>query len=584
VIPLLIELSIKNFAIIENLTVPFEKGLTVLTGETGAGKSIIIDAISLLVGGRGSTEFVRHGANRSEIQGLFLIENPTHDIFDKALQLGIEISEDQMVVLQRDITSQGKSICRVNGKLVTLGILRELGESLVDIHGQHEHQHLMQGERHLSLLDQFIGEEVNEALIEYKNIFRTYTELSSRVKQFSENEQKLAQRLDLLQYQLKEIEKSKLKPNEDVQLSDERLKLANGEKLYKTIHDCYHALYGDGKGLDWIMDAMNNVEEASTIDKELIPLKETISNCYYLLEEATFSLRDYYESIEFDPNRLNLIEARLNEISQLKRKYGENVTDILEYSAKVEDEIDHLLNREEKIQELEQQLENVCYDLFLEAKNVTQIRSKAAKELVEKIHQQLKDLYMEKTKFQIDISERVASMKDPIVDGNHVHFQEDGIDKVEFLLSTNPGEPLKPLAKIASGGEISRIMLALKSIFSSHHGVTSLIFDEVDTGVSGRVAQAIAEKIFRISTNSQVLCITHLPQVAAMASNHLYISKEQLENKTATKVTTLSKEEQVEELARMLSGAETTNLTRENAKELLAQAENKKAVFVKLTN
>ncbi|RXI99524.1 DNA repair protein RecN [Anaerobacillus alkaliphilus] len=581
---MLVELSIRNFAIIENLTVPFEKGLTVLTGETGAGKSIIIDAISLLIGGRGSAEFVRHGANRSEIQGLFHIDNLSHEIYYKAEQLGIEISEDQMIVLQRDITSQGKSICRVNGKLVTLGILRELGENLVDIHGQHEHQHLMQAERHLSLLDQFAGDKITSSLLEYKQLFKSFTQLSARVKQFSENEQKLAQRLDLLQYQLNEIEKAKLKPEEDIHLSEERFKLANSEKLYKTIHDSYHALYGDGKGLDWILFAMNNVEDAANLDKELKGLKETISNCYYLLEEATFSLRDYYEGIEFHPERLNMVEARLNEITQLKRKYGADVTNILEYSAKIEEEIDTLLNREEKIQELETQRDSVCEDLFVEASNLTELRQAVANELVEKIHQQLKDLFMEKTKFQVEISERSSSVRDPLINGKHVHFHEAGIDKVEFLLSTNPGEPIKPLAKIASGGEISRIMLALKSIFSIHRGITSLIFDEVDTGVSGRVAQAIAEKIYNISKNSQVLCITHLPQVAAMASSHLYISKEQLENKTVTKVTTLSKENQVEEIARMLSGAETTPLTRESAKELLSQANKIKDVYVKLTN
>ncbi len=581
---MLVELSIKNFAIIENLTVPFEKGLTVLTGETGAGKSIIIDAISLLVGGRGSAEFVRHGANRSEIQGLFYIDNVSHDIYSKAVQFGIEISEDQMVILQRDITSQGKSICRVNGKLVTLGILKELGETLVDIHGQHEHQHLMQVERHLSLLDQYAEDKIHNALIEYKQLYKTFIQLSSRVKQFSENEQKLAQRLDLLQYQLKEIEKAKLKPEEDLLLTEERLKLANSEKLYKMVSDGYYALYGDGKALDWLLLAMNNIDDAALIDKDLKALKETISNCYYLLEEATFSLRDYFEGIEFQPERLNLLEARLNEITQLKRKYGDNVTNILEYSAKVEEEIDNLINREEKIQELLTQLENVCDDLYIEANNLTELRQIAANQLVDGIHQQLKDLYMEKTKFHVQISERQATVKDPFVNGKHVHFQEEGIDKIEFLLSTNPGEPLKPLAKIASGGEISRIMLALKSIFSSHRGVTSLIFDEVDTGVSGRVAQSIAEKIYNISTKSQVLCITHLPQVAAMATSHLYISKEQLENKTVTKVTTLSKDEQVEEIARMLSGAETTPLTRESAKELLSSAEKIKDVFVKLTN
>ncbi|OIJ16885.1 DNA repair protein RecN [Anaerobacillus alkalilacustris] len=576
---MLIELSIKNFAIIEDLTIPFEKGLTVLTGETGAGKSIIIDAISLLVGGRGSSEFVRHGAKRSEIQGLFFIEDQTHYIYSKAQQLGIEINEDQMVILQRDITAQGKTICRINGKLVTLAILREIGQTLVDIHGQHEHQHLMQVDRHLSLLDQFADEKINNAIIEYKKIYKTFVSLTNQVKQFSENEQQLAHRLDLLKYQLNEIEKANLTPGEDNTLYEERLKLSNGEKLYKTIFDSYHSLYGDGKGLDWVMLAMNNVEEAASIDKELTSLKETVDNCYYLLEEASYSLRDYYESIEFDPNRLNFIESRLNEILQLKRKYGESVSEILEYASKIEEEIDSLLHREEKIEKLEIQLESIIQDLFIEAKNLTLLRREAAIDLTEQISRQLKDLYMEKTKFNIQFTYRTATEKDPILDGKNIHFNEDGLDKIEFLLSTNPGEPLKPLAKIASGGEISRIMLALKSIFSNQHGVTSLIFDEVDTGVSGRVAQAIAEKIYNVSTKSQVLCITHLPQVAAMANTHLYISKEQSDDKTVTKVASLQEKEQIEEVARMLSGVKTTDLTRENAKELLSQAKKKKYIL-----
>ncbi len=575
---MLIELSIKNFAIIENLTIPFEKGLTVLTGETGAGKSIIIDAIGLLVGGRGSVEFVRHGSSRAEIQGLFFIEDHVHPIYKKAAQLGIEISDDQMVILQRDITAQGKSICRVNGKLVTLAILRELGETLVDIHGQHEHQHLMRSERHLSLLDQFAEDKINGSLQEYQHIYKLFVALKKQINQFSENEQKLAHRLDLLQYQLNEIEKAKLTPDEDSHLNEERTKLANGEKLYKTVHDSYHALYGDNKGLELIMQAMNNIEEAAFIDKDLAPLKETISNCYYLLEEAAYSLRDYYEAIEFEPNRLNLIESRLNEITQLKRKYGDTVTDILEYASKIEEEIENLQNREEKIKGLEKQLESVSEDLLIEARNLTEQRKVAAKQLTEKIHQQLKDLFMEKTKFLIEFKERQASQTDRFNADNNIRFHEEGIDKLEFLITTNPGEPFKPLAKIASGGEISRIMLALKTIFSTNQGVTSLIFDEVDTGVSGRVAQAIAEKIFKISTKSQVLCITHLPQVAAMATTHMYISKKQLNNKTVTNVTSLTKQEKTEEVARMISGVEITDLTISHAEQLLDQADKIKAI------
>lgn len=573
---MLSELSIKNFAIIDQLSVTFEKGLTVLTGETGAGKSIIIDAIGLLVGGRGSTDFVRHGEKKAEIEGLFFIEDKKHPVYKKASNIGVEIDEDGMVVLQRAINTQGKSICRINGKLVTLAILREIGGTIVDIHGQHEHQHLMQQDRHLSMLDQFAEETLKSTLIEYNNLYTSYKKIQRQVLQYTEDEQKLAQRLDLLQYQLKEIEKANLKPDEDQLLNEERVRLSNSERLYKTVYDSYHALYGEGKGLEWLMLAMNNIEEITAIDKSLGDISESISNCYYLLEESAFSLRDYYEGIEFDPNRLEFIEERLNEISQLKRKYGNDVTEILEYASKIEEEIELLQNKDENIHQMQQQLESVVLDLYVEANHLTKLRMEVAKGLTEKIQQQLKDLYMDKTKFEINITERVTTNKDPIIEGKRVSFVEDGIDKIEFLISTNPGEPVKPLAKIASGGEISRIMLALKSIFSIKHGVTSLIFDEVDTGVSGRVAQAIAEKIHAISSNSQVLCITHLPQVAAMADTHLYITKDQTEQKTSTNISTLTKADQVEEIARMIAGVEVTELTRQHAKELLNQAIDKK--------
>jgi DNA repair protein RecN (Recombination protein N) len=568
---LLAELSIKNFAIIESLSISFEKGLTVLTGETGAGKSIIIDAIHLLIGGRGSAEFVRYGEDKAEIEGLFLLENENHPCYDKCAEVGIDISEG-MVVLRREIFATGKSVCRVNGKLVTTAILRDIGSTLVDIHGQHEHQELMNPSRHLPLLDEYGGAEIAEALEEYRAVYEKYEQLRKKLKKLNENEQQMAHRLDLLTFQLDEIQKANLQPNEDEQLMEEKVKIMNFQKIYEALKHSYEALSGEQRGLDWIGLAMSHLDDVASIDPALKEAYETIANSYYLLEDITYKLRDELEQLEYDPARLDFIESRLSEINQLKRKYGSTIEDILQYAEKITEEIDTIQHRETHIHELQKELKSVTEDLLIEAKNVTNVRKKYAKMLINHIHQELKELYMEKTQFDIVFTKREGSLDAPLLDGVPVKFHEDGVDDAEFYISTNVGEPLKPLAKIASGGELSRIMLALKSIFSKHQGVTSIIFDEVDTGVSGRVAQAIAEKIYRISIDSQVLCISHLPQVAAMADTHLFIAKETDGNRTRTSVRALSDEEKVKEIGRMISGVEITELTKKHAKELLELA------------
>ncbi|WP_044747883.1 DNA repair protein RecN [Bacillus alveayuensis] len=568
---MLAELSIKNFAIIEALSISFEKGLTVLTGETGAGKSIIIDAIHLLVGGRGSAEFVRYGETKAEIEGLFLLEDETHPCYEKCAEFGIDIS-DGMVVLRREISVHGKSVCRVNGKLVTIAALREIGSTLVDIHGQHEHQELMDPEKHLPLLDQYGGEEIVAALEEYQAVYKKYEQLKKQLQRLNENEQQMAHRLDLLTFQLEEIQKAQLKPNEDEELMEEKVKIMNFQKIYEALKNSYEALFGEQRGLDWIGLAMSHLDDVTDIDSALKEAYEIISNSYYLMEEVAYKLRDQLEQLEYDPERLDFIESRLNEINHLKRKYGRTVDDILQYAEKIAEEIDTIKHRDSHIHKLQKELESVTEDLLIEAKNVTNVRKKYAKILIDSIHQELKDLYMEKTRFDIVFAKREGSIDDPLLDGIPVKFHRDGVDHIEFYISTNVGEPLKPLTKVASGGELSRIMLAMKSIFSKHQGVTSIIFDEVDTGVSGRVAQAIAEKIYRVSINSQVLCISHLPQVAAMADTHLFISKETVENRTKTSVKVLSEEEKIKEIGRMISGVEITDLTKEHAKELLELA------------
>lgn len=553
------------------MTISFEEGLTVLTGETGAGKSIIIDAIGLLIGGRGSVEFVRHGSKRAEIEGLFSLDEK-HEVYRLFQDLGIDIEEDQTVLLKREITKQGKSVCRINGKLVTLAVLRQIGQMIVDIHGQHEHQQLLQTDKHLTLLDRFAEDRIKKQKQEYTDLFKSFIKKRKSLQQLSENEQEVAQRLDLIKYQYEEIKNANLQPKEDEVLNEEKVRLANSEELFKNAHGAYESLYGDNKGLEWIMAAMNQIDEASEMDDRLHKVRETITNCYYLLEEATFSIRDYYESIEFDPDRLNEIELRLNELSQLKRKYGDTVNDVLEYASKIEEEVDTLTNRDERLQQWEEELVGLAKDLLVEGKYLTEIRKTEAQRLEEQIQIELFDLYMKNTTFNVHFHEKQFTIDDLLSLKKTLPITKHGVDDISFMVATNKGEPLKPLAKVASGGEISRMILALKKILATHEGVTSLIFDEVDTGVSGRVAQAIAEKIHHISTGSQVLCITHLPQVAAMADTHLFISKGEEGDRVTTSVKPLDENDQIEELSRMISGVEITELTKEHAKELIIQA------------
>lgn len=576
---MLTELSIRDFAIIDQITITFKEGLTVLTGETGAGKSIIIDAVQLLTGGRGSVEFVRHGSDKAEIQGLFSIEDDQHAIYQKGKEFGVDIDEDGMIVLQRTITASGKSICRVNGKLVTLAILREFGKTLIDIHSQHETQSLMDPERHIELLDLYARNEINPVKNDYGELYSKWDNLVKRFKQWSQNEQEMAQRLDLLEFQLNELQDADLSPNEEELLMEEREKLNNFEKIYQGVSDAYNALYGEQRGLDWLSLASNGLENAAEHDEALQKVREDFSNHYFLIEELSYDLRNHLDNLEFNPDRLNEVESRLMEINRLKKKYGADLYEVLEYASRIEEEIDQIKNRDTHLQKMEKEIAELAEDLLLEARQLSDIRKSAGTTLKQAIHEELKDLYLEKAVFDIKLEKRKGSLSDPVLEGTPIKLLQNGYDVVRFLISTNPGEPLKELHKIASGGELSRIMLALKNIFSTHQGVTSVIFDEVDTGVSGRVAQSIAEKIYGISTGSQVLCISHLPQVASMADTHLLIEKEVENERTSTSIRELVTKESVEEISRMMSGAELTETTKDHARELIQLAEKYKSAL-----
>ncbi|WP_274307301.1 DNA repair protein RecN [Solibacillus daqui] len=556
------ELSIRNFAIIDDLTVSFSEGLTVLTGETGAGKSIIIDAVHILAGGRGSTEFIRHGEKKAELGGHFEISSEKHPIYLKLEEHGIE-AEEGSIILRRDLNESGKSICRVNGKLVPLSVLREIGGSLIDIHGQHENQELMDEKFHIHLLDHFAYHDLKVIKANYDEAYETYRQLKREVAELSINEQRAAQRIDLYQFQIQELEQAALRVDEEESLSEERTRLMNFHKIFERANMAYESISGEGNGLDFIGNAMNALEDIVRLDSIFKESSEAVTSSFYALQDAAYQVKNALDDLEYDAERLNEVEQRLALYQNMKRKYGTTVEEILFYYEKIEEELSQLLNRDEAMQKNEQLLAQMEIDLNEFAEQLTTVRKQSALKLSEAIMNELRMLHMEKAQFIVNFEQ---------LD----HFDINGKDYVAFYISTNVGEPPKSLPKVASGGELSRMMLALKTIFSSSNGITSIIFDEVDTGVSGRVAQAIAEKIAAISVNSQVLCISHLPQVAAMADHQYYIKKQVEHDRTFTTITEMEQHERIEEISRMMSGAEITDLTLQHASELLQLANERK--------
>ena len=558
------ELSIQNFAIIPKLNISFQPGMTVLTGETGAGKSIIIDAVGLLTGGRGSQDFIREGADKAVLQGLIDVE-PGQPITQLLDELGIPL-EDNQLLIHRELHKSGRNVIRVNGSLVNATTLKEIGQHLVDIHGQNEHQELMQVERHLSLLDEYGKKTIGPVLEKYRAAYDTYRSLESAFHKRQADEQAWAQRLDMLSFQSKELADASLVEGEEEMLEAEYQELTNFQDVLAALSKAHEAFDGDwdNNGLETISTAMSAMEDIEELSPKYATLTEAVRGAYYELQEAASEILSVRDGLEFDEERLREVDDRLNLIRSLERKYGATITDVLAHQAKVDAELAEMGGGEQSAAELAEQVEVAEQKARTLAEKLHELRLKAAKQLATKIHEQLSDLYMEKAVFSAHITE----MKE---------LNATGLDAVEFYIQTNPGEGAKPLVKIASGGELSRMMLAMKTIFSREQGITSIIFDEVDTGVSGRVAQAIAEKIAVIGRYSQVLTITHLPQVAAVADNHYFIEKQVVGDRTETSIHTLSEDERVNEVARMLSGDELTDAAKENARDLIQRAVAKRS-------
>lgn len=556
------ELSIHNLAVIENVSVTFHPGFHVLTGETGAGKSIVIDALTLTAGGRGSADMIRHGCDRADIEAVFDLP-PQHPVWSTLQKLGIEASAEETLLIRRELLSHGKSSARINGQSVTLTMLKEVGEHLVNIHGQHEHQSLLRTDKHLEWLDLFAGEHIQEEKAAYRGLYQQYQTVSKERRELEEKSRQGMQMLDLYRFQLEEISAARLKLGEDELLADERRKLAHAEKLNDSITEAYDLLYGS-KGLAALSRALTRLQDIVKVDPATLqPLVEQLQSAYYSVEDSAFQLRDYKEGIEFNPQRLAQIEQRLDLLHGLKRKYGETIEDILHHQARIKAETEQLDNRDELLQQLAEQEQVLYKELQDKAEKLSAIRRSASRSLAQQIEQELAHLQMGRSVFEVKLG--------------RTDLSSIGADSAEFVLSTNPGEPPKPLAKIASGGEMSRVMLALKAIFAQIDEIPVLVFDEVDTGVSGRAAQAIAEKLSLLSRHCQVFAITHLPQVACMADHQYEISKRVTnQDRTHTSVAELMPEQRVEELARMLGGVEVTEKTRHHAQEMLSLAQQQK--------
>ncbi|EJD8500479.1 DNA repair protein RecN [Staphylococcus pseudintermedius] len=556
-------LSIKQFAIIDTLDIQFSDGLTVLSGETGAGKSIIIDAIGQLIGMRASSEFVRHGEKKAIIEGIFDIDDAT-DAIRQLETLGIDINEDFLIV-KREIFSSGKSICRINNQTVTLQDLRQVMQSLLDIHGQHETQSLLKQKYHVELLDRYADGEYIEELQQYAQSYEQHQEKIKELEALESADQALLQRLDLMKFQYDELKEAQLKEGEIEQLEIDIKRIQNSENLSLALNAAYVTLTDEHAITDRLYTLSSELQNVNQILPETFEkLKEEVDQFYYTLEDAKHQIYEEINQTEFDEQYLNELESRMNLLNNLKRKYGKDISDLMIYQEKIADEINKIENYEESTSKLREEIQQLSQQVQEDGEKLTKARRIVARQLRDRIVNEIQYLQMKDANLEISFKPYETP-------------QKDGLERIEFLISPNKGEPLKSLNKIASGGELSRIMLALKSIFVRAHGQTAILFDEVDSGVSGQAAQKMAEKMKDIASVIQVICISHLPQVASMSDHHLYISKHEKDDRTTTTtVRELTGDARIDEIARMISGATVTELTRQNAKEMIEQNQKHK--------
>ncbi|NEU03590.1 DNA repair protein RecN [Clostridium senegalense] len=556
---MLLQLNIKNFALIEELSIDFENGFNVLSGETGAGKSILIDAINFVLGGKFNKNLIRVGEEKTVVEAIFTIDN---EKIKSTLNM-LEVDYDDVIVLTRESFNTGKTIAKANGKTLILSKIKLISESILDIHGQHENQNLLDNSNHIIYVDAFGSENITILLDEYRKLYERLSLIESKIKELKGNNNDREKNMDFIKFQIDEISNINPKIGEDKELEESFSMLSNAEKIEKSLLLSYSMLRNSGEEGYSTVDGLSYViRELKTIENNKSEIKKIVSaleSCYYIIEENIDDIRTIKDNIYYDEKELEFVNGRMYQLSIAKKKYGETIEEILNYKKNLEIRYDEFLNFGEIIKKLEKEKTELEKKMGEKAVEIHNIRVLIGEELEKKVKNELDYIGLNKSTFKINIelTENIYS---------------NGMDKVQFNISTNPGQPLQPLEEIVSGGELSRIMLALKTVFVDKDEIPTVIFDEIDTGISGRIAQRVGEKMYLISKNHQVLCVTHLPQIASMADYNYLIAKESTNDKTFTKVRKMDKNEKKYEIARMIGGSEVTKLTLDNSEEMIEMA------------
>ena len=562
---MLVELTIKNIALIESLHIEFAQGFNVLTGETGAGKSIVVDSINLALGGRADREMIRTGAERGMVQALFDVSgNPRAQAVLQ--ELDIE-SDDGLIAIRRELSRSGRNICRVCDVVVPLATLKQLTATLMDIHGQHEHQALMNPAKHLDFLDAFGGEAHAAARDKVAALYSGRSHIAAELKRLMNDVSERERLVDVLTFQVQEISAAKLKPGEEQKLEKKLSVLENAEKIRQSVEGAYNLVYqGDGRApsaQEALLQSADAMDRIGPLNERYAALAGRLRELYYGAQDVGYELQALLDDLDFEPDLLDKVAARLDTIKKLERKYGATVEEVIEFGAQAADRLNGIKGSDASMSALKKRYKEADNALREACAELTAIRRASAAQLSERICQQLKDLGMGKTRFEV----RVEPLAKPTA---------AGMDGVEFMISPNPGEPLRPLASIASGGEISRVMLALKAISVDSEGVDAMIFDEIDTGVSGRMAQVVGEKMCLIAKTRQVLSVTHLPQIAALGDTHFLVEKVAGKDRTDTHVRLLDEEGRVRELSRLVGGAEDSESSLSHGAHMLKEAAERK--------
>ncbi len=547
------ELHIENFALIDNMTVDFSDGLNILTGETGAGKSIVIDAINVLLGDRAGTDLVRSGAERAILQAVFEVDDSP--IVSELAEIGIE-PEDGLIIIYREVAVEGRNIARINGRTCPVNVLRQAGELLVDLHGQHEHQSLLHEEAHIGFLDAAGDETLLKLKDEMADLVRQRNVLLTEIRDLATGERDRQRAIDLLNYQIEEISRANLQPNEDEILMAEKMRLANAEKLHSAASEVYDILYEGNDGhsaMDMLGAAISSLSGVIRFDPALQPALDNLESAMVQVQDVCHEVGDYCESVQFDPDKLQEIDDRLVMINNLRRKYGSSVEEILAFYDEKVNELEKITHHEERVSDAQKRLVKLELKVVDAAVALSDKRFEISYKLAKDIEAELAELGMPHAKFVINISHDLN--EDGIeINGGKVAVKRNGIDKVAFMISANIGEVPRPLAKIASGGEISRIMLALKSVAHRGTGVPTLIFDEVDSGIGGRTAEVVGMKLMKAARAVQIICVTHLAQIALYGDRHFSIEKKVVNERTVSTMRAMNEEERVHELARLQAG------------------------------